>query len=88
MVTGSIEAGKKADIILLDARNEHYIPLVLGKSTNIYSHLVYSSSGADVVTSIINGEIVMEDRVLTKVDQYQVMEKADAVFKRILSQIA
>lgn len=85
--TGSIEVGKLADIILIDTKNEHYVPLVLGEDTNIYAHLVYSSCGADVVTSIINGEVVMENRILTKIDQYQVMEKANTAFNRILSKI-
>lgn len=85
--TGSLEAGKKADVILVDLQNEHFIPLVLGENTNIYSHLVFAANGSDVVTSIIDGEIVMEDRKLKKVNQTEVFEKANAAFHSVLKRI-
>jgi 5-methylthioadenosine/S-adenosylhomocysteine deaminase len=58
-ITGSIETGKKADIIIVDTHKPHLTPLY-----NPYSHLVYSAGGADVSHSIINGRLVMEDRRL------------------------
>ena len=54
---GSVETGKKADIILVDMNQPHLTPLY-----NCYSQLVYAARGADVKTSIINGRIVMKDR--------------------------
>lgn len=85
--TGVIEVGKKADIILIDLLNEHYIPLILGEDTNLYAHLVFASNGADVVTSIIDGEVVMENRVLTKVDQFEVFEKGQKIAEDILKRL-
>ncbi|MCK9276007.1 MAG: amidohydrolase [Syntrophales bacterium] len=60
---GSIEKGKRADILLIDLNKPHLTPLY-----NPYSHVVYSASGADVTTSIIDGKVVMRNRNLTTID--------------------
>ena len=65
---GSLEEGKKADIIIIDTNKPHLCPL-----HNIYSLLAYSVNGADVETSIIDGKIVMENRQVLNVDENQVM---------------
>lgn len=77
-VAGSLEVGKKADLIIIDTRKPHLTPMY-----NIYSHLVYSACGNDVATSIINGRVVMEDRKLLTLD----VEKAMADVNRIADEI-
>lgn len=67
-LTGSLEPGRKADIIIIDMNRPHLTPLY-----NEYSHLVYAVRGDDVITSIINGRVVMEDRRLTTIDEAAVM---------------
>ncbi|MDL1963165.1 MAG: amidohydrolase [Deltaproteobacteria bacterium] len=58
---GSLEPGKRADIIIIDTHKPHLTPMY-----NPISHLVYAVKGSDVATSIINGKIVMENgRLLT-----------------------
>jgi 5-methylthioadenosine/S-adenosylhomocysteine deaminase len=69
-ITGSLEVGKKADIIIIDLNKPHLTPLY-----NEYSHLVYAASGADVDTVIINGKVVMEKRKLLTIDENEVMKK-------------
>ncbi len=66
---GSIEVGKDADIILLDMNKPHLTPLY-----NCYSQLVYAASGADVITSIIGGKVVMKNRRLLTIDVDRAME--------------
>jgi 5-methylthioadenosine/S-adenosylhomocysteine deaminase len=66
---GSLEPGKKADLIVLDMNQPHLTPLF-----NIPSHMVYAARGADVVHSIINGSIVMQDRQLTTLDEKSILE--------------
>lgn len=61
---GSLEVGKRADIILVNFDQPHLQPLY-----DVYSHLVYSTSRTDVETAIINGQIVMRDRQLLAVDE-------------------
>ena len=60
---GSLEPGKKADIIVIDIRRPHLTPMY-----HVSSHLVYAVSGHDVMTVIVNGRVLMEDRVLTTLD--------------------
>ncbi len=67
---GSLEVGKKADMIVLDLDQPHLTPLY-----SIPSHLVYSATGADVVHSVINGHIVMRDRQVTTIDEHEVLAK-------------
>jgi 5-methylthioadenosine/S-adenosylhomocysteine deaminase len=75
---GSIVPGKQADIILVDMRKPHLTPLY-----NPFSHLVYTVRGADVVTSIIDGRIIMKERNLLQIDPASIMEEV----RRIASQI-
>lgn len=65
---GSLEVGKKADMIVLNMNQPHLTPLY-----NIPSHLVYAARGADVVHSIINGRVVMEDRILQTFDEDRIL---------------
>ncbi|MBW2036462.1 MAG: amidohydrolase [Deltaproteobacteria bacterium] len=79
---GSLEPGKKADIIVIDTRQPHLTPMY-----DVYSHLVYAVSGHDVVTSIVNGKVLMENRVLTTLDQDAVIEGVNRVAERVVSKI-
>jgi 5-methylthioadenosine/S-adenosylhomocysteine deaminase len=67
---GSVETGKCADLICVNMDRPHLTPVY-----QIYSHLVYAASGADVTTAIINGKFVMRDRKLLHVDLDDIMEK-------------
>ena len=69
-LTGSLEVGKKADIILIGLDKPHLTPIY-----NEYSHLVYAAGGADVDSVIINGKVVMEDRRLLTINEKDVMNK-------------
>jgi len=75
---GCLEPGKKADIIGLDLARPHLTPLY-----NVYSHLVYAVSAADVNLSIINGRVVMRNRELLTLDVERVMADVRAIAKRI-----
>ncbi|MDY7031584.1 MAG: amidohydrolase [Thermodesulfobacteriota bacterium] len=66
---GTLEEGKKADIIIIDMNKPHLTPLY-----NVYSHLVYTVNGADVETVIINGTLVMKDRKVLTIDQDDAMK--------------
>ena len=61
--TGSLEIGKKADVIIVDTNKPHLTPMY-----NPCSHLVYAASGNDVSHSIINGQLIMENRKLLTLD--------------------
>jgi 5-methylthioadenosine/S-adenosylhomocysteine deaminase len=77
--TGTLEAGKKADLILIDLKKPHLQPV-----HNLYSLLAYSANGADVDTTIINGKIVMQGRQLLTIDEEEVMKQVSMRSKRIV----
>jgi 5-methylthioadenosine/S-adenosylhomocysteine deaminase len=70
-ITGSLEVGKRADLIVIDTNKPHLVPMY-----NPYSHLVYAASGHDVTHSIIDGKIVMEDRRLLTLDVEDIIERS------------
>ncbi len=80
---GSLEAGKRADVILVD--------LAMPKTQPIYSvesAIVYSASGADVVMTIVEGKVLMRDRRVLTVDVPAVLEKAREYRDRILASVS
>jgi 5-methylthioadenosine/S-adenosylhomocysteine deaminase len=79
-VIGSLEAGKKADLIVIDTNKPHLTPMY-----NPVSHLVYAARGSDVTTSIINGTVVMEDRKLKSLDLKKVMDDVNKIAKEIMA---
>ena len=85
---GSIEVGKKADIILVNLRRLHQTPILYGDYFNVISHLVYATKGSDVDTVIIDGKIVMENRIIKRVDENKVIEKAQENAIELLRRIS
>jgi 5-methylthioadenosine/S-adenosylhomocysteine deaminase len=75
---GSLEAGKKADMILMDMLQPHAHPIY-----NIYSLLVYSMKGADVESVIIDGKFVMRDRKILNMDEKSLYSKIECVAVKI-----
>jgi 5-methylthioadenosine/S-adenosylhomocysteine deaminase len=76
---GSIEVGKKADIILIDLNASHLTPL-----THPISHIVYAARGSDVTNTIVDGKILMSNRDLTTLDEEAVMREATAQTRDLL----
>jgi 5-methylthioadenosine/S-adenosylhomocysteine deaminase len=75
---GTIETGKKADIIIVDANTPHMTPMY-----NPYSQLVYSATGGDVRDVIINGRIIYRDRRFTTLDSAEIMDEVKRLCRRI-----
>jgi len=76
---GSIEKGKRADLVIVNRDSLNQIPLY-----NIYSDLVYATKASDVETVIINGQIVMRDRRLLTLDEAAIKEGARVFRERII----
>ena len=69
---GSLEVGKRADVIVVDLNNLHAAP-----QTDVVSSLVYSAQASDVQTTMIDGRIVMRDRALTTMNELEVIANAN-----------
>jgi cytosine/adenosine deaminase-related metal-dependent hydrolase len=76
---GSLEKGKRADIILLDFKKPHLTPNFM------FPHrIVYEAYGQDVDTVIINGKIVLEKRKTLHVDEAEILEKAQKMSEKVV----
>ena len=76
--TGSIEAGKKADLAILDLNTPSLTP-----RNNLIAGLSYSANGSEVETVIIDGKIVMEDRKVLTMDEELVYKKINEIIVRM-----
>lgn len=79
---GSLEAGKKADIILLDMNKPHFYPLNMP-----VDKVTYFANGNDVDTVIVDGEIVMHGREVQTVDEQQIMDEAQKQLELALDRV-
>lgn len=75
---GRIEEGLSADIIILNLNTVTTHPL-----NNIFSEIVYNVKGTNVETTIINGEIVMENRVMKGIPEQEICDRCDKIIQRI-----
>jgi len=76
---GSLACGKKADCIVLDLNQPHLMPLY-----NLPSQLVYAARGADVIHSVINGRIVMENRFVKTLDEDDIISRMHEINSEII----
>ena len=74
---GSLEKGKKADIILFDRRRPEWVPM-----WDPVSSLVWSADGKSVNTVIIDGQIVLENGRFTTIDESAVLERVQVQARR------
>ena len=84
---GSIEVGKKADLILVNLRSTRFEPVLLGKISNLVSNLVYAAHGDDVDTVLIDGKIVMRHRKMLTMDEERVIENAKDALQSVKDKI-
>ena len=78
---GSLEVGKKADMFIMGTNYVNMAPL-----NNPISQVVYTGKAHNVETVIINGKIVMEDKVIKTVDEQKAIEKANESAARIIEE--
>ena len=80
---GSLENGKRADILIINRDTLNQIPLY-----NVYSDLVYATKASDVETVIINGRLVMRTRRLLTLNEDAVKKDARALRDKIIKSLA
>jgi len=79
-ITGSLEPGKRADLIIIDTHRPHLTPMY-----HPVSHLVYTIRGSDVAASIINGRVVMQNGRLVSLDVEKIMADVNAIARELVS---
>jgi cytosine/adenosine deaminase-related metal-dependent hydrolase len=81
-VLGSLEVGKKADLIVLDTRRAHLVPCV-----RILSAWIHNGQPSDVESSMVDGRFVMRDRRVLTLDEPTLVADADRVGRRVWSTV-
>ena len=81
---GSLEVGKRADLIVVDIRGATRAPIA---GSSIVASLVSAGDGADVDTAIVDGRILMENRRLTTIDVDKVLAEGQRIAERIVSKL-
>jgi 5-methylthioadenosine/S-adenosylhomocysteine deaminase len=79
---GSLEKGKKADLILISLDEPNAVPMY-----DVYAQLAYALKAADVETVIIGGRVVMQDRKLLTVNEQEAIAKAREYKKKIATSL-
>ncbi|MCR6097656.1 5'-deoxyadenosine deaminase [Salipaludibacillus agaradhaerens] len=81
---GSLEIGKKADLIILNLHDFHMYP---SYDVDTISRIVYSTTRADVETTIIHGDVVMEERCMKTIDKDVTLKEANHSIKRLIQRL-
>lgn len=77
---GTLEAGKKADLMMINIDQPHIIP-----THNLLNTLTETVETNDIVDVIVNGKVLMENRVVKTIDEEKLMYEAKKEYKKILS---
>ena len=75
---GSLESGKRADVIQVAFDDVHHVP-----TFDVISHLVYVTDEQDVASVVIDGVVLMRDREFLSIDTARVAQEAHALAARI-----
>jgi putative selenium metabolism protein ssnA len=75
---GILRAGALADVIVVD-----YDPLTPMNENNINSHILFGFTGKDVVTTIIDGKVIMQDRKLVGINEKEIFKTSREVAKKL-----
>ncbi|MEA5601529.1 amidohydrolase [Nostoc sp. UHCC 0252] len=78
---GAIKVGLQADLIQVQLKEPHLLPLY-----DVISHLVYAADSQDVDTVIVNGQVLMEKRRMLTVDPERIRREATSIAQRIKAQ--
>jgi 5-methylthioadenosine/S-adenosylhomocysteine deaminase len=87
-ITGSLEPGKRADVITVDLRRLHTTPVLHGEDFNAAAHLVFSSSGADVDHVWVDGRLLVEGGRVLSVDVEEVRKRGQAAAEELFERRA
>ena len=80
---GTIEQGKLADLVLLNAKSPHMSPLRTGVGENVSSTVVYCATGSDVTDVFVNGKHVVRNRALTTANLDEILQKTSEISQKV-----
>ncbi|HUS77045.1 MAG TPA: amidohydrolase family protein [Patescibacteria group bacterium] len=85
---GSLEPGKKADLLILNLKVPHMMPIITTPVPNVAPNIVYSARGDEIETVIIDGKLVVKDHVVLTMNEEKIMEDAQRASTEITTAAA
>lgn len=82
-ITGSLEPGKRADMIMIDLSPLHNSPRFRHNHHGVYAQLVYAAKASDVCDVIVNGKWIMQDRKLNSINEQDLLRQAEEYSRKI-----
>ena len=82
-ITGSLEPGKRADLILIDLSTIHNSPHFRHNPDGIYAQIVYAGKSTDVTDMMVNGKWLMSDRIISSLDEKDLIRQSQEFAVRI-----
>ncbi len=82
-ITGSLEPGKRADLILIDLSRLHSSPRFQRDPNAAYAQIVYSAKSSDVTDVMVDGKWLMQDKVLLTINEDEILREAQDYARRI-----
>jgi 5-methylthioadenosine/S-adenosylhomocysteine deaminase len=79
---GSLEVGRKADLIVLDTVRAHLVP-----AGRILSAWIHNGQASDIESSMVDGQFVMRQRKVLTMDEESIVAEADKVGRRIWNKV-
>jgi 5-methylthioadenosine/S-adenosylhomocysteine deaminase len=77
---GSLEAGKKADLVVLDVTTPWVSPI---RAQNLVTNIVYNANGSDVTHVMVDGNLLVDDRAVTMLDEAEVLNEGQKVAEKV-----
>jgi 5-methylthioadenosine/S-adenosylhomocysteine deaminase len=87
-ITGSLEAGKRADVVTVDLRCLHTTPVLHGDDFNVAAHLVFSASGHDVRNVWVDGRLLVAGGRVLSIDVEEIRSRAQAAAEELFQRRA
>ena len=81
-LAGSLEVGKKADLIVLDTQRAHLVPAM-----RIVSAWIHNGQPSDIESVMVDGQFIMRNRKILTVDEDSIIAEADRVGRRVWSRV-
>ena len=82
-LTGSLEPGKRADLIVVDIKPIHNLPRFRSDPDGIYAQLLYASKASDVRDVLVDGQWLMKDKALLTIDEASLFEESQVIADKI-----
>jgi 5-methylthioadenosine/S-adenosylhomocysteine deaminase len=85
---GRIAPGATADLTVVGLDDFAFVPRDIGDAGQLAAHLVYSCRGSNVSVVVVNGEVVVKDGTLVRVEEQAIRENANRCFGRIVERVS